>query len=143
MAEPLKVLFVCTSNSCRSQMAEGFARSFGGRIVEPYSAGAKPGVLHPLTVAVMGERGVDVSGQYSKGLADVPQEMALVVTVCDEAAEECPVFPGARRVLHWSVPDPAKAEGTPDQVQQAFRQARYEIERRVRTLLRELTPEHS
>lgn len=137
MAKPVKVLFLCTANSCRSQMAEGFARLYGRGVIEPFSAGAKPTSLHPLTVEIMAERGLDLSGQHAKGIADVPPQVDLVVTVCDQAAEACPVFPGAR-TLHWSLPDPVQAKGSPQRVKRAFRQARDEIERRVRSLVEEL-----
>jgi arsenate reductase len=131
----IKVLFLCTANSCRSQMAEGLARQQGGGLIEPYSAGAHPTSLHPLAVEVMREVGIDISRHYSKGLDDVPQDVDLVVTVCDQAAEACPIFPGAARTMHWSVPDPVQARGTPDEIRAAFRRARDEIEARVRTLL--------
>ena len=141
MQGPVRVLFLCTANSCRSQMAEGFARQYGSGIVEPYSAGAHPTSLHPLAVEVMREVGIDISRHYSKGLDDVPQDVDLVVTVCDQAAEACPVFPGAARTIHWSVPDPVQARGTPDEIRAAFRRAREEIETRVRTLLDDLAAE--
>ncbi len=130
-----KVLFLCTSNACRSQMAEGFARHFGCGVIQPHSAGTRPTQLHPLTVEVMKERGIDISGQFAKGLTAVPKEFELVVTVCDQAAESCPVFPGAVRLLHWSFPDPAQATGTPEEVKAAFRRVRDEIEARVRSLV--------
>jgi len=137
----MKVLFLCTSNACRSQMAEGFARHWGHGVIEAYSAGTQPTVLHPLTVEVMRERSVDVSGQHAKGLGEVPEQFDLVVTVCDPAergAESCPVFPGAGRLLHWSLPDPARATGTPEEVKAAFRRVRDEIEARVRSLVEEI-----
>jgi arsenate reductase len=138
MADPIKVLFVCTGNSCRSQMAEGFTRHYGRGVIEPYSAGTHPTALHPVTVDVMAERGIDISGHRSKGIADVPQDVEVVVTVCDQAAEECPLFPGAHTMLHWSLPDPAKATGTPEEVKATFRAVRDDIEARVRSLVRQL-----
>jgi len=143
MVGPVKVLFLCTANSCRSQMAEGFARHYGGDVIEPYSAGVQPTHLHPLTVDVMREKGVDISGQRAKGLGEVPTEVDLVVTVCDEAAEACPVFSGAPRTLHWSLPDPAQAKGDPDEVRAAFCKVRDKIEARVRLLIEELRPRPS
>ena len=134
---PVRVLFLCTANSCRSQMAEGFARHHGHGVIEAYSAGTQPTALHPLTVEVMQERGVDVSGQRAKRLSDVPEQVDLVVTVCDQAAESCPFIPGAKRLLHWSLPDPARATGTPEEVKTAFRRVRDEIEARVRSLVEE------
>jgi arsenate reductase len=138
MAGPTRVLFLCTANSCRSQMAEAFARHHGEGVIEPYSAGTHPTVLHPLTVEVMRERGIDVSAQHAKGTAEVPADIGLVVTVCDQAAEECPLFPGSPRILHWSLPDPAKAIGTPEEVRAAFRSVRDDIESRVLDLVAEL-----
>jgi arsenate reductase len=134
----MKVLFLCTANSCRSQMAEAFARHYGSGIVEPYSAGTHPTRLHPMTVEILAERGVSTSGQRAKGLAEVPLETDLVVTVCDQQAEACPVFPGNVRTLHWSLPDPARATGTPEEVRAAFRRVRDEIEALVLALIDEL-----
>jgi arsenate reductase (thioredoxin) len=109
----VKVLFLCTGNSCRSQMAEGFARALCGRSIEPYSAGVVAKGLDPRSVAVMAEVGVDIAGQRSKCLNDlrdpVTRELPvfdLVVTVCDAAREACPVFPGRARMLHQSFDDP-------------------------------------
>jgi thioredoxin type arsenate reductase len=135
----MKVLFLCTANSCRSQMAEGFARQYGSGIVEPYSAGAHPTSLHPLAVEVMKEVGVDISRHHSKGIADVPQDVDLVVTVCDQAAEACPIFPGAAKTIHWSVPDPVQARGTPEEIRAAFRRARDDIDARVKALVEDLS----
>jgi arsenate reductase (thioredoxin) len=138
MPKRYKILFLCTANSCRSQIAEGFARALGSEFLEPYSAGTHPGQLHPRAITVMHERGIDISHQHSKGLEDIRQPMDLVVTVCDQAAEACPVFPASVQILHWSLPDPAQAQGTPEQVLQVFRQVRDEIEARVRGLISSL-----
>ena len=137
MAKPIRVLFLCTANSCRSQMAEGFARHYGREVIEPYSAGVQPTRLHALTIEVMREKGVDISGQRAKGVGEVPKELDLVVTVCDQARESCPIFPGAPRALHWSLPDPVQAKGDSAAVKAAFRQVRDEIESRVRSLIEE------
>jgi len=134
----IKVLFLCTANSCRSQMAEGFARQHGGGLIEPCSAGANPTSLHPLAVEVMKEVGVDIADHHSKSIADVPQDVDLVVTVCDQAAEACPIFPGAAKTIHWSVPDPVQAKGTPAQIRAAFRRARDDIAARVKALIEDL-----
>src|SRR3990172_8484513 len=93
---PPKILFLCTGNACRSQMAEGFARHYGGQDFEVYSAGTHPGYLHILTVETMRERGIDVSKQRAKGLDAVPRDIDVVVTVCDQARETCPIFPGVK-----------------------------------------------
>ena len=139
MTKPIKVLFLCTGNSCRSQMAEGFARHYAGGKLEVYSAGTAPEPIRDETVEVMREVGIDISGQHSKGLDEVPHEVDVVVTLCDRAAEACPLFPGSPRILHWSLPDPAQAEGTPDQVRDTYRAVRDRIAELVRPLVAELT----
>ena len=95
MRAPIKVLFVCTGNSARRQMAEGFTRHFGGEQIEAHSAGVEPSRMNPFAVAVMREKGIDISGQYSKAFDEtLARRMGLVVTVCGHANEHCPVFPG-------------------------------------------------
>jgi len=130
-----RVLFLCTGNSCRSQMAEGWARHLHGDTIEAYSAGVETHGLNPRAVEVMREAGVDISGQRSQlvdELLDVSPH--LVVTVCDHAAERCPVFPGAPRTVHRSFADPAGATGTDDEVLDEFRRVRDEIRDWVREL---------
>jgi len=126
MAEKrLKVLFLCTQNSCRSQMAEGWARHLKKGVLEPFSAGTAPAAVHPLAVRVMAEASVDISGQRAKHVEELRDiEFDLVVTLCDSARESCPVPPRAKRVLHRSFPDPAKAEGSEEEVLDAFRRVR-------------------
>jgi arsenate reductase len=125
----IRVLFVCTHNSARSQMAEGLLRRFGGVRFEASSAGTEPGRLHPLAVAAMAEAGIDISGHLSKSVESLRgQAFDCVITVCDQAKESCPVFPGARSQLHWSLPDPGAATGSEQERLDAFR--------RVRDLLR-------
>jgi arsenate reductase len=103
----LKILFLCTGNSCRSQMAEGWARHLKAGMVEPYSAGIEKHGLNPHAVKVMSEAGVDISGQYSKTPADLGQvNFDYVVTVCGHANEHCPVFPGKTKVVHVGFEDP-------------------------------------
>ncbi len=134
-----RVLFLCTGNSARSQMAEGWARALGGHRVEAHSAGLEPRGLHPVAVEVMRERGVDISGHSSKPFAEaLARTMDCVVTLCAHADEHCPVLPPAVRRLHWPIEDPARARGTPEEVRAVFRRVRDEIERRVRDLLAEL-----
>jgi arsenate reductase len=109
MADKLKILFLCTGNSCRSQMAEGFARALKSDLIEPYSAGTEPHGLNPLAVKAMAEAGVDISKHRSKHVDDlkcVPFD--YVVTVCDQANEACPVFPGNVKRLHVNFDDPPK-----------------------------------
>jgi thioredoxin type arsenate reductase len=131
----VRVLFVCTGNSARSQMAEGWLRHLSAGRVEAASAGTEPRGLHPLAVRVMAERGVDISRQRSKHLSEVQgSRFDWVVTVCDRARQSCPVFPGARTV-HWDLPDPAEARGSEEEVAEAFRRVRDELARRVEELL--------
>ena len=127
-----KVLFLCTANSCRSQMAEGFLRHHAGDRFEVYSAGAKPGKLNPSAVEVMKELGIDISGHYSKDVAEfLGQSFHYVVRVCDKVRDLCPVFPGALWYLDWSLEDPAAAEGSPAQRMNVFRRVRDKIEAQV------------
>jgi arsenate reductase len=127
-----KVLFLCTANSCRSQMAEGFLRHHAGDRFEVYSAGARPGKLNPSAVEVMKEVGIDISGHHSKDVAEfLGLSFQYVVRVCDKVKDLCPVFPGAVWYLDWSIEDPAAAEGSPAQRMDVFRRVRDEIEARV------------
>jgi arsenate reductase len=125
---PLRVLFLCTGNSCRSQMAEGWARDWLGDRVNAYSAGTDPTVVNPLAIQVMKEVGVDISSHRSKSLDDlVDPVFDLVVTLCDDAQAGCPVFPGRGKMVHMGFPDPAKAIGTEGEVLQVFREVRDRI----------------
>ncbi|MBU6424512.1 MAG: arsenate reductase ArsC, partial [Chloroflexi bacterium] len=102
-----RVLFLCVRNSARSQIAEGLLRSLAGDRFDVASAGLAPGSVRPEAIAVMREIGIDISGHRSKAADEYAgQEFDLVVTTCDEAKEACPLFPGAKRMLHWSIPDP-------------------------------------
>jgi arsenate reductase len=134
-----RVLFLCTHNSSRSQIAEGFLRARGGDHYAAFSAGTRPGGIHPLAIQAMAEVGIDISeagGHASKGLdAYTGQPFDLVVTVCDSAAEECPFFPGARRQEHWSFPDPSAVTGSEEQRLTAFRHARDAIGARIDAFL--------
>jgi arsenate reductase len=122
------VLFLCTGNSCRSQMAEGFARHHLGDVLVAHSAGVETHGLNPRAVLVMAEAGVDISGQRSQHVDDhAGLEPDLVVTVCDHAAEACPVFPGARRTIHRAFDDPARATGDEEAILAEFRRVRDEI----------------
>jgi len=123
--KPTTVLFVCTHNASRSQMAEGFLRHDGGDAFEVMSAGTEPGELHPLAVEVMTDEGIDISGQRAKSVDDlVQQQFDYVITVCDDANEACPFFPNAANRLHWSFPDPSAAGGTREERLAVFRQVR-------------------
>ena len=131
-----KVLFLCTGNSCRSQMAEGFARAAAAPGIEIYSAGVEAHGLNPRAVAVMAELGVDLRQQTSKTLAEIPaDEIDTLITLCGDAAERCPVFPGVVTREHWPLADPARAEGSEEAILEAFRSVRNELEKRVRDLL--------
>ncbi len=129
-----RVLFICTHNSARSQMAEGIANTlFPGR-VEAYSAGTRPGTVHPLAIEVMAEIGTDISGNRSKHLDEFKdQRFDLAVTVCDGANEICPFFSGAKDHEHAGFPDPSTVEGAHEERLAAFRTAREDITRFVRT----------
>ena len=108
-----RVLILCTGNSARSQMAEGLLRSFGGGRFEVFSAGTKPSVVRPEAIAVMSELGIDLSSHRSKHVGEFDgQHFDYVITVCDNANESCPIFPGDTERIHWSFPDPAAIEGT-------------------------------
>src|SRR5262245_22633550 len=109
VAKRLRVLFLCTGNSCRSQMAEGWARALRSDVVEPYSAGTHPNGLNPLAVRAMAEAGVDISDHYSKPLNELhPIPFDYVVTVCDTAHQACPHFPGPSKVVHAGFDDPPR-----------------------------------
>ena len=133
MTEPVqRVLFLCTGNSCRSQMAEGWARHLGGPRLEARSAGIEAHGKNPRAIAVMREAGVDISGQESTRLQPEMLEWAdLVVTVCGHADEHCPVLPAGTRKEHWPLEDPAKATGSEEQVMAVFRACRDEVRDRV------------
>ena len=123
-----KVLFLCTGNSCRSQMAEGWLRHLASNRFEISSAGTNPVGLNPGAVEAMKESGVDISTHRSKHLNEFAGvRFDYVVTVCDRAKETCPIFPGARTVLHWSFDDPAHAAGSADERRAVFRRIRDEI----------------
>jgi arsenate reductase (thioredoxin) len=127
-----RVLILCTGNSARSQMAEGLLRHIDGTRFEAFSAGTKPVGVNPLAIQAMREIGIDISMQRSKPVAEFAgQEFATVITVCDNAAEQCPVFPGAPQRVHWSLPDPAAISGTEEEKLGAFRRVRDELERRI------------
>ena len=123
--EKTKVLFLCTHNSARSQMAEGLLRYLAGDCVEVMSAGTEATHIRPLAVRAMDELGIDISGQESKTLDRyLGEPFDYVITVCDEANEACPFFPGAAERLHWSLPDPAAAQGTEEERLEVFRSVR-------------------
>ncbi len=136
-----RVLFLCTGNSCRSQMAEGWANHLGGHVLEARSAGIEAHGQNPRAIAVMKEAGVDISHQESTRVTDELIRWAdIVVTVCGHAEEHCPALPAYVTKLHWPLPDPAKASGTEAAILAEFRATRDELRRRVQGLIRELQP---
>jgi len=131
-----KLLFLCTGNSCRSQMAEGWARFLGGDLVDAESAGIEAHGKNPRAIAVMREAGVDISGQESTQVTPQMVHGAdMVVTVCGHADEHCPVLPAGVRKIHWPLGDPAKATGDENTVMGVFRATRDEVRRHVTELL--------
>ncbi|MBE3568223.1 MAG: arsenate reductase ArsC [Thermogemmatispora sp.] len=131
-----RVLVLCTANSARSQMAEGLLRTLAGNQLEVASAGIAPSQVHPLARRVMAERGIDISAQHAKSVDEFRgQSFDVVITVCDQAAEQCPVFPGRAQRLHWSFPDPAAVTGSEEEQLAAFRAVRDGLEQRIREWL--------
>lgn len=127
-----RVLFLCTHNSARSQMAEGFLRAMAGDRFEAQSAGTEKTSVNPLAIEVMAEHGIDLGGHASKvydGLTQEPWD--FLVTVCDDANERCPFVPGAVKRLHWSFEDPSRATGTGEERLQVFRRVRDQIQQRL------------
>jgi arsenate reductase len=134
-AKKLRVLILCTGNSARSQMAEGLLRHLGGERYEACSAGSNPSSVNPLAIEAMREIGIDISGHRSKSVAEFEdQPFATVITVCDSAAEQCPIFPALRRI-HWSLPDPAASKGTHAERLEVFRHVRNELDSRIRAFV--------
>jgi len=133
-----KVLILCTGNSCRSQMAEALWESIGSGEWKAESAGSQPsGYVHPLAIVAMNELSVDISHHQSKSLEHFTgDDFDLVVTVCDNAQESCPVFSGAKQTLHWPFDDPADAEGTDEEKLPTFRRVRDEIKQKITDYLK-------
>jgi len=127
-----RVLFICTHNSARSQMAEGLLRHLGNERFEVFSAGTEATFVRPMAIKVMAELGIDISHQQSKTLDRYLDEpFDEVITVCDTAAEVCPVFPGAARRRHWSFEDPSKATGSESEQLKVYRKVRDQIRARI------------
>ncbi len=135
-----RVLFLCTGNSARSQMAEAFLRKYASNSFEPHSAGLEPKGINPLTVKVMEEVGIDISGQQSKGIDTYLGKVLFqyLITVCDDADKNCPtVWPGVNVRMHWSFEDPARFEGTEEEKLAKFREVRDLIEKRIKEWVKE------
>jgi thioredoxin type arsenate reductase len=132
----MRVIFLCTENSARSQMAEGILRKAGGELVDVSSAGSQPGEVHPLAIRAMAEMGVDISAQRAKHMAQfVDERFDYVITVCDRVREVCPVFPDDPERIHWSFEDPAAAQGGAEERYAAFQRTARELVTRVSYLL--------
>ncbi len=127
-----RVLFLCTGNSCRSQMAEGILRNIAGDTFEVFSAGTKPSTVNPLAIKAMSEIGIDISSHRSKSVDEFEDDFFdFVITVCDRAKESCPIYPQDVQRIHWSFDDPAEAEGSEEERMKVFRRVRGEIARRL------------
>jgi arsenate reductase len=136
---PTRVLFVCTHNSARSQMAEGLLRARGGTAYEVASAGTEATLVRPEAIAVMSELGIDISAHVSETIDRyLGERWDWVVTVCDRARETCPFVPGARRSLHWSFDDPSEATGSDEERLAVFRRIRDEIDARIGAFVAEV-----
>jgi arsenate reductase len=128
----IRVLFLCTENACRSQMAEGYLRHLGAAQFEVFSAGIKPTKVNSLTIKVMREVGIDVSSQKSKSVKEVmDKSFDYVITVCDSARQSCPVFPGNFKKIHWELEDPARAQGAEKEKLLIFREVRNQIKENI------------
>jgi protein-tyrosine-phosphatase/DNA-binding transcriptional ArsR family regulator len=133
---PVRVLFLCTHNSARSQMAEGLLRALGGPAVEAFSAGTEPAQVHPLAVKAMDDLDIDIRGRQARPLNIYRDDsFDYVITVCDRARENCPVFPGHPEQIHWSFPDPAAVTGSEKQRYEAFKTTALQLKTRIGFLL--------
>ena len=144
MISQQRVLFLCTGNSARSQMAEAFLRRFDPQHFESYSAGLQPQAINPLTFQVMQEIGYDLAGHTSKGVHEFLGKVFIhrLITVCDQADRNCPsTWPGVTRKEHWSLEDPAAFEGSDEEKLAKFREIRDQIEQKVRSWIAEQTQE--
>jgi arsenate reductase len=131
-----RVLFICTHNSARSQMAEGFLRHYASERYDAFSAGTKATAVRPEAILVMAELGIDISGQTSKRLEPfLTEPFDWVITVCDRARDACPVFPGAENSQHWGFDDPSEAEGTAEERLAVYRRVAREIAGRLRLFI--------
>ncbi len=135
-----KVMFLCTGNTCRSQMAEGLAREYGKEILIPFSAGVNPtGIVHPRAVTVMKELGINIFNQTSKGIdMGLLNTMDIVITLCGNAEASCPMTPSRIKRMHWGIDDPVGAVGSEEEIMTEFRKARDEIKRKVHALIETL-----
>ena len=137
-----RILFLCTGNAARSQMAEALARADHGDVIDPVSAGSRPaGFVHPLAIQAIEELGIPMDGARSKGAAEfLDQKFDVVVTVCDSAAQDCPMWPGAKRIEHWPIVDPSYGPDDALTRPARFRETRDELRRRIDELVASLDP---
>ena len=139
----LKVLFLCTENACRSQMAEALVNHDLAGKVRARSAGVRPSRVNPRAIQVMAELGIDISQQRSKSVDDLGgEQFDLVITLCDQAQQECPFFPGDTEIRHVGFPDPARATGTETEILAVFRRVRDEMRHQLVPLLRQKSARH-
>ena len=138
----LKVMFICTANSCRSQMAEGLARELGKGLIESYSAGFMATEVHPNAITVMNEIGIDISKQNSKIIEDTTlRKTDVVITLCSKAEKYCPVLPSEIRHIHWPIRDPVLTRGNEELITNDFRRARDEIKEKIQDFINSLKSE--
>lgn len=134
----LKVMFLCTGNSCRSQMAEGFAREFGTGLIEPHSAGLIPSRVNKYAIKVMRETGIDITSQRPKAIdEELLHQMDVVITLCGHAEQMCPMTPPHIKRLHWPVDDPVGTVGSEDHILSEFRRARDEIREKIEKFIKD------
>ena len=132
------ILFLCTGNSCRSQMAEGFARKMLSKNVKIFSAGLEPKGVHPIVIKVMQEVGVDISKQKSKNISEIPlAKINMVITLCGDTTESCPIFPGKVKRVHWEIEDPDKCQGSDKEIAKVFRKVRGKIKSHIEQIKNE------
>lgn len=130
----VRVLILCTANSSRSQMAEGLLRHIAGKTMHVFSAGSQPSIVNPLAIRAMAARGIDITGHRSKSVVEFfDQPFDYVITVCDNAAESCPLFPGRAERIHWGFPDPAAVIGTDEERLESFVRVREGLEETLKT----------
>ncbi len=131
-----RLLFLCTGNSCRSQMAEGLLTNLAGDRFEAFSAGTQPTQVNPRAIQAMNELGIDISNHKSQSVENfLDQKFDYVITVCDAARETCPVFPNSKESLHWSFEDPAEATGSEEEIMKVFRRVRDQIRERLQEFM--------
>ncbi|MCM8788436.1 MAG: arsenate reductase ArsC [Candidatus Omnitrophica bacterium] len=134
-----KILFLCTGNSCRSQMAEGMANHFGRNKIIAFSAGLNPSTVNPYAIKVMNEIGIDISKQESKRLERfIGKDFDYIITLCENAKQNCPFFPGNAKRIHWDIKDPADAAGIEEEILEEFRRCRDIIKKKILELLNEI-----